>query len=122
MSEVPDPLRPLSVLLGALALAHETIYDLHRRLATSDRATPISRSLLAESAGIVLQKAGEASGSARALASQWHEQSALDPQAAQQTALQLEKEVADAEPILRELLARETAIAAELRALVAEER
>jgi hypothetical protein len=46
----------------------------------------------------------------------------LDPQAAQQTALQLEKEVADAEPILRELLARETAIAAELRALAAEER
>jgi len=122
VSEVPDPLRRLTVLLEALVLAHETIYDLHRRLVSSDRATPISRSLLAESAGIVLQRTGEASASARALASQWHEQSVLDPQVAQQTAQQLDKELVDAESILRELLVRETAIVTKLRALAAQER
>ncbi len=122
MSEVPDPLRRLNVLLEAMFIAHETIYDLHRRLVSADRATPISRSLLTESAQIVLHKAGQASRSARPLADQWHEQSVLDPQAAEQTALQLHTELTDVEPLLRELLARETAISAELRALTAEER
>ena len=89
MSEVPDPPARLNVLCGALTLAHETIYDLHRRIVNADRATAISRNLLAESAEIVLHRSGEASAAARALASRWHEQSVLDPQAAEQTALQL---------------------------------
>ena len=45
----------------------------------------------------------------------------LDPQTAEQTALELETELAHAEPLLRELLARESAIAAKLRALAAAE-
>lgn len=122
MSEVPGPLRRLNVLLEALAFAHETIYDLHSELVRADRATLISRGLLAESAQIVLQNTGEASASARALARQWHEQSVLDPRAAEHTALKLETELAHAQSILRELLARESAIAAELRALAAETR
>jgi hypothetical protein len=122
VSEVPDPLQPLSVLLEALAFAHETIYDRHLDLIRDGRATPTSRGLLAESAEIVLQKTGAATASARRLAAQWHEQSVLDPQAADQTAVELETELADVESVLRELLARETAIDAQLRTLAAEER
>lgn len=120
MSEVPDPLRRLNVLLEAMFMAHETSYDLHSGLVRTDRATAISQGLLAESARIVLQSAPAASATARRLAADWHEQSILDPKAAEQTALRLETELANAEPLLRELLARETAIAAELRALAAD--
>jgi hypothetical protein len=121
VSEVPEALQRLDGLMEAMFIAHETIYDLHRRLVSADRATPMSRSLLAESAAAVLQKVGEASGPARALASKWHEQSVLHPQAAEQTARELDTELARVEPSLRELLARESAIAAELRALAARE-
>ncbi len=122
MSEIPEPLQQLNVMLEAMFIAHETIYDLHRGLVNTDQATTRSRSLLAESARIVLQSAPDASASARALASQWHEQSVLDPETAEETALELETEFAHADPLLRELLARESAIAAELRALAAEGR
>ena len=88
----------------------------------ADRATPRSQALLAESAEIVLRKAGAATASARRLAARWHEQSVLDPQAAEKTARELETELADAESVLRELLAREAAIDTELRALAAEGR
>jgi hypothetical protein len=59
-------------------------------------------SLLAESADIVLRKARNASASARVLASQWHEQSVLDPPGAEATALKLDEELSRAEPVLRE--------------------
>jgi hypothetical protein len=115
VSEVPESLRRLNLLLEALAFAHETIYDLHLSLVDADRATPASRALLAESAQIVLQKTAETSASARALASRWHEQAVLDPTAAEQTAPKLDAQVAQAESILRELLARETEIASQLK-------
>jgi hypothetical protein len=60
---------------------------------------PISRGLLAESAQIVLQNTGEATASARALAKQWHEQSVLDPRAAEHTALKLKTELAHAQGV-----------------------
>jgi DNA-binding NarL/FixJ family response regulator len=122
ISEVPEPLRRLNVVLEAMFIAHETIYDLHRGLVSADRTTARSRSLLAESARIVLQSAPEASAAARALASQWHEQSVLDPDTAEVTAQALETEFAHAEPLLRELLDRESAIASELRVLATERR
>lgn len=101
-------------------MAHEASYDLHLGLVRGDRVTAISQGLLAESARIVLQSAPAASATARRLAAEWHEQSVLDPQAAEQTALKLGTEIGNAEPVLRELLARATAIAAELRALAAD--
>lgn len=120
MSVIPDPLRPLSVLLEALFIAHTTIYDLHLELVDADHTTPKSQELLAESAQIALYKTQEATADVRRLATQWHEQSVLDPQAAEKTAVELETGLAHAESVLRELLARETATAAELRALVEE--
>jgi hypothetical protein len=122
MSEVPDPLGRLSVLHLALTLAHETIYDRHLDLVKDARATPMSRALLVESAEIVLRKRGAATASVHRLAARWHEQSVLDPQAAKKTAIELETELAAAESVLRELLARETAIDGELRGLAAEGR
>ncbi len=107
----------------AQGLRHrETIYDLHSDLVQADRATPTTQSLLAESARIVLHSTPAASAAARRLANQWHEQSLLDPDAAENTALELETELAHAESVLRVLLDRETAIAAQLKALTAEER
>lgn len=120
VSEVPDPLRRLNLLLEAIRIAHEAIYDLHRRLVSADRATPISQGLLAESARIVLHTTPEATAAVRRLAGQWHEQSALDPAAADRTAVKLEQRLVNVEAVLRELLDRESAIAAELRALAAE--
>lgn len=96
MSEVPDPLRRLNVLHGALTLTHETVYDFHLDLVRDDRATAISQGLLAESARNVLQNAPEASATARRLATEWHEQSVLDPKTAEQTALELDTELAQA--------------------------
>ena len=122
VSEVPEALRRLNVLLEATFVAHETIYDLYSDLVQVDRATPTTQSLLAESARIVLHSAPAASAASRRLANQWHEQSLLDPDAAENTALELETELAHAEPVLRALLDRETAIAAQLKALTAEER
>jgi hypothetical protein len=52
----------------------------------------------------------------------WHEQSVLDPDVAEETAVKLEKELAHAESLLRELLARETEIASELKALTTDGR
>lgn len=98
-------------------IAHETIYDLHSELVRTDRATPTSQELLAASARTVLQKAPDASATARRLAGQWHEQSVLDPDVAEETAVKLETELARAESLLRELLDRETEIASELTAL-----
>jgi hypothetical protein len=98
-------------------MAHTTIYDFHVELVDANRATLTSRGLLAESAEIVLQKTGAATASARRLAAQWHEQSVLDPTAAEQTAFELESEITRAESLLRGLLARETEIAAKLRVL-----
>jgi hypothetical protein len=122
VSEVPESLRRLNILLEAMFIAHETIYDLHSDLVRADRATPISKELLAESARVLLQSALKASVGTRRLAAKWHEQSVLDPEAAEDTALKLDTEFAYAEPTLRELLARETAIAAKLRALATDSR
>lgn len=96
-----------------------TIYDLRARLVSEGSATPRSEVLLAESAHIVLNEAPEASAAARRLASRWHEQSVLDPEAAGRTALGLDDELTRTESALRELLNRERAIAVELRALTA---
>ena len=120
MSEVPDPLRRVNVLLEATFMAHETIYDLHRRLVSLDRATLTSQDLLAESAQIALQRTPEATAAVRRLASRWHEQSVLNPEAAERTALELEQQLTATEVVLQELLVRETAIVTKLRALVAE--
>jgi len=122
VSEVPDPLRRLNVLLEALFIAHATIYDLHRRVVSAERATPTSQRLLAESAQIVLQSTPEASAAVRRLASQWHEQSVLNPEVADLTAVKLEEQLVDVEVVLRDLLDRERAIAADLRARAGEER
>jgi hypothetical protein len=122
VSEVPDPLQRLNILNEAVFMTHETSYDLHLDLVHGDHATATSQDLLAESAEIVLQRAPAATATARRLAAQWHEQSVLDPRAAQQTALEMEQEIDRAESVLRGLLSRETAIVAELRALVDESR
>jgi hypothetical protein len=122
VSEVPDPLRRLNVLLEALFIAHTTIYDLHRRVLSVERATPTSQRLLAESAQIVLQRTPEATAAVRRLAGQWHEQSVLNPEAADRTAAKLEEQLVDVEAVLRDLLDRESAIAADLRALAEEGR
>jgi hypothetical protein len=119
VSAVPEPLQRLNVLLDALAIAHVTIYDLRTRLVSEGSATPRSEVLLAESVHIVLNEAPKASAAARRLASLWHEQSVLDPEAAGRTALALDEELTRTESALRVLLSRERAIAVELRALAA---
>jgi hypothetical protein len=121
VSDVPDPLRRLNALHEAMFMAHTTVYDLHRRLVSLDRATPTSQDLLAKSAAIALQRTSEATTAVRRLADQWHEQSVLDPEAADRTAFELEQQLTATEIALRELLVHETAIVTQLRALVDED-
>jgi hypothetical protein len=75
--------------------------------------------LHAESTHKVLQSAPDASAAVRRFAAQWHEQSVLDPKAAEETAQELKDGAARAESVPRELLVRETAIATKLKTLVA---
>jgi hypothetical protein len=68
------------------------------------------------------QSTPEATAAVRRLAGQWHEQSVLNPDAADRTAVKLEEQLVGVEVVLRDLLDRESAIAANLRALAGEER
>jgi hypothetical protein len=120
VSEVPEPLLRLEALIAAQRIAHETIYEFQHALADVNRATSRSADLLAESTRITLRDAFVVASTMRQLASRWHEQSVLDPDAAETTAATLEDEFARIEPQLRGFLSRQREIAAELRALLAE--
>jgi hypothetical protein len=114
MPERPEEIATLELLLEAIRVAHEAVYDLHRRLAAGEAAGR-SQELVKESARIVLELAPQLAGDAWRLFTRWSEESALDPERAESTAELLAAEVRSIDPELRALLARQTEIARELR-------
>lgn len=120
MSALPEALRRLDVLTAAQRIAHETIYDLHDALASAGHDRSKSAELLGESSRVAIRDAFAVTSAMRRLSGRWHEQSVLDPVAAEETASALEAELARVEPQLLSILNRQREIAAELRALLHE--
>ena len=114
MPERPEEIATVEGLLDATVVAHESIYDLHRRLVAAG-ITGRSQELLKESAHVVLELAPQVAADARRLFAQLSEESVLDPERAAGTEDQLAAEVQRIEPELRALLARQVQIARELR-------
>lgn len=108
-------------MLEIIGIAHAAIFTQHRRLIELGRHSERSRLLLDESVRIVFTEAPFAARWARSLAERWGEQQLLDPVSADETRTQLNEELEYAERRLRELLARQEGIAAELDRLAAGE-
>jgi hypothetical protein len=118
MTERPQQLDRLDIMLAGVDIAHTVIFDMHRELLGSESAQTESASLLAESAALTTVRAPQLTESLRGLAGRWDEQTLLDPEAADRTAEQIAAEFATVEPALRSLVARQTQIAARLRLLL----
>jgi hypothetical protein len=116
----PEPLVRLDQYLGVSRLAHEAIWDLHRRLAARDRATDRTRELLAEAAEIAGTEMPRLAAGAGRLASRWVDEQVLDPAAACERLRALESEFSRVEPEIARLRKRQNEIAAELRRLLEE--
>ena len=114
MPERPPEIARLELLFEAIRVAHEAVFDLHRRLATGEAAGR-SQGLVKESARVVLELAPQLAGDALRLVDRWSEESVLDPERAESTADLLAVETRRIEPELRALLARQVEIARALR-------
>lgn len=114
-SQRPAPIKALDSLCAASTIAHETIYELHRRLGLVSADSQECDQLLAESAQIATQEVPGAVAAARELAIRWRNESIVDPEAAQKTLAVLSVAVETCKPALRTLLNRQRTIAATLR-------
>lgn len=117
MDERPQAIESLNSFLSTSAITHEVIFDLHRQLASAGRSTQRAGELLNESAQLTLRKLPSLAARARDLATQWEEQTLLDPDAAAGTKRQLALELDQIRPKLELILDRQRAIAAALRSL-----
>jgi hypothetical protein len=117
VTEQSSPHERLNTWRGTFAIAHETVFRVHRALVADERAGERSRALLAESAEIAVRKLDDLLTDARRLADRWDEQALLDPSQAAEALGAFDRELGRVEPRLRDLLGRERAIVQELRAL-----
>ena len=118
MPERPPAIKRLDSLLGAARIAHETIFEMRRRLIAAERADPEQDRLLEESARIVTVELSSLSANARRLSAKWSEQSVLDPEGAAKTLVELEAELNRVEPHFLSLHERQRQIAGQLRSMM----
>jgi hypothetical protein len=118
MTERPEQLDRLDIMLAGVDIAHTVIFDMHRELLESESAQSEAASLLAESAALATVRVPRLTEALRDLAARWDEQTLLDPEAADRTAEQIAAEFATVEPALGPLVARQGQIAARLRLLL----
>jgi hypothetical protein len=119
VSESPAALQRLDSMLAEATIAHEAIFELHRRLLVRERGGNESAELVAESARIATVRLPALAVPLRGLLTRWPEESVLDQYAAASTAREAAAQLAAVEPEMRSLLARQSEIAARLRALLA---
>lgn len=119
MPEQPPAITRLDSLLGAATIAHEAIFELHRRLLARERGGNKSEESVAESAQIATVRLPALAAPLRRLVIRWHEESVLDSHAAASTAQEIAAQLATVEPEMQSLLARQSEIAERLRALLA---
>jgi hypothetical protein len=120
VSERPAPVAALDLLFEAARIAHEASFELHRRLVSLEADDDHTRSLLHESARLALDELPAVTGQARRLADRWHEESLLDPDAADQRLQDLRAELDRLRPDLDRIRDRQREIALELRSRVRE--
>jgi hypothetical protein len=111
LAERPGPLGQLDRYFAATTIAHEYIADLHRELVARHRDSERTRELLAESAAVVLERMPELTRELRRLGLEWEDQKLLDPPQAEQTLQIIERSLAEVEPELSALRARQDEIA-----------
>lgn len=116
--EPPEPVTRLDALLEIARIAHEAIFDLHRKLTSIGRATPESRALLAESAQLAVRQIPKLTSNARALTARWRDESVLNLAAAERTLGELTAELERIEPDLESALNRQRQVAAGLRSML----
>jgi hypothetical protein len=119
MRERPEEIERLEEILRGAGLAHEVIFDLHRRLLDRDPSRTDSLELVAESARIVTVRLPRLTAGLRGLAARWDEESLFDPAAADRTAELLARELQAIEPLAGSLTKRQVEIAAALSRLAA---
>jgi hypothetical protein len=119
MSERPEELERLDTILGAVGIAHQTIYGMHRELIENEPGQTESPRLVAQSAEITIDRLPRLIAPITRLGARWHEQSLLAPGASEHTALEIAAQMATLEPEIASLLARQREIAARLRDLLA---
>ncbi len=118
MPERPPAIKRLDSLLSAAMIAHEAIFEMHRKLIAADRANPEQGRLLEESARMVTVELSGLSANARQLSAQWSEQSVLDPEGAARTLAELEGELNRIELPVLTLHERQREIATQLRSML----
>lgn len=115
MAERPGPLARLDRYFAAATIAHEYIADLHLELVALREDNERTRELLGESAAVILGRMPELTRELRRLELEWGEQELLDPTRGERTLHAIEAGLAEVEPELSALRARQDGIAAELR-------
>jgi uncharacterized protein (DUF2267 family) len=118
MTERPEPLETLDRYFLAATIAHEYAADLHHELAELHADDAHTRKLLSESAEVVLKRMPRLTRGLRILEREWGEQELLDPHQAEHTVEVFRAGLADLEPELTALRARQDEIVAELAELV----
>lgn len=116
--ERPPATKQLDALLSSAMIAHEAIFEMRRELIAGDRGNPEQARLLEESARIVTVDLPGLTASARQLSVRWAEQSLLNPEAAKETAGELEAELGRIEAEVKSRFDRQREIAARLRAML----
>lgn len=118
MPEHPPAIKRLDSLHSAAMIAHEAIFEIHRKLIAADRSNPEQTRLLEESARIVTVELSGLSANARQLSTRWREQSVLDPEGAARTLAGLEAELNRVESRFLPLHKRQRQIARQMRAML----
>jgi hypothetical protein len=115
MAELPDPIQRLDRYFMAARIAHEYIADKHRELAELQADDARSRALLRDSAAVVFEEMPLVTRQLREEGRDWDEQQLLEPEAAERTLASLTARLAELEPALRALRARQDEIAVSIR-------
>jgi hypothetical protein len=120
MADRPDQVARVERILAAARIAHESIYELRRRLALLRPDDERGGALLAESAEIALTQLPAILAAAMQLRTRWVDQVVLDPPGAARTLDELAAELDRAAPHAIRMLGRQRRIAGELQALLSE--
>jgi hypothetical protein len=122
MADRPEALERLEVTSQPPRFAHEYVADLDRELVERGAEDAHVRTLLRDSAAIVLTRMHKLTHALRDLERAWTDQELLDPQRASRTVELFTARFAELEPQLAALRARQDTIAAELVTLVEQAR
>lgn len=115
MHDDPEPLVRLDRYFEVARVAHEAIWDFHRRLTARDLATDRTRELLAEAAQVANIDLPRVAGDIQRMTLRWIDEQVLDPEAASETLRSIQAELERIEPAITRLRRRQDEIAAELR-------